>query len=114
MVATDVAARGLDIDDVSHVINFDLPEESENYIHRVGRTARMGKSGEALSLVSPQERESLGKIERTLGTKLERGRIEGFDAPEITPPAPVTIFRSASVRGNAGQNFNGIVFVRVF
>ena len=55
MVATDVAARGLDIPDVSHVINYDLPDESENYIHRIGRTARMGKSGEALSLVTPEE-----------------------------------------------------------
>jgi ATP-dependent RNA helicase RhlE len=93
MVATDIAARGLDIPDVSHVINFDLPDESENYIHRIGRTARMGKSGEALSLVAPEERASLGQIERTLGRQLERAQIAGFDAPEIAPPAPAKVFR---------------------
>ena len=61
LVATDVAARGLDIPDVSHVINFDLPDEPETYIHRIGRTARMGKSGEALSLVTPEERAFAGR-----------------------------------------------------
>ncbi len=94
MVATDVAARGLDIPDVSHVINYDLPDESENYIHRIGRTARMGKSGEALSLVTPEERAALGRLERTLGKQLDREKVTGFDAPEITAPKPVTIFRS--------------------
>ena len=95
MVATDVAARGLDIPDVSHVINYDLPDESENYIHRIGRTARMGKSGEALSLVTPEERAALGRLERTLGKQLDRETVEGFDAPQITAPKPVTIFRSS-------------------
>jgi len=52
-VATDIAARGLDIDDVSHVVNFDLPAEADNYIHRIGRTGRAGASGTAISLVSP-------------------------------------------------------------
>ena len=94
MVATDVAARGLDIPDVSHVINYDLPDESENYIHRIGRTARMGKSGEAFSLVTPEERAMLGRLERTLGKELERETVEGFEAPQITAPKPVTLFRS--------------------
>ena len=95
MVATDVAARGLDIPDVSHVINYDLPDESENYIHRIGRTARMGKSGEALSLVTPEERATLGRLERTLGKQLDRETVEGFEAPQITAPKPVTLFRSS-------------------
>jgi ATP-dependent RNA helicase RhlE len=95
MVATDLAARGLDIPDVSHVINFDLPDEVENYIHRIGRTARMGKSGEALSLVTPEERALLGKIERTLGREIERESIEGFEDLEISAPAPIKLFRSA-------------------
>ena len=94
MVATDVAARGLDIPDVSHVINYDLPDESENYIHRIGRTARMGKAGEALSLVTPEERQALGRLERTLGKQLDRETVSGFEALEITAPKPVTIFRS--------------------
>jgi ATP-dependent RNA helicase RhlE len=95
MVATDVAARGLDIPDVSHVINYDLPDEAENYIHRIGRTARMGKSGEALSLVTPEERATLGRLERTLGKQLDRETVEGFEAPQITAPKPVTLFRSS-------------------
>ncbi len=63
LVATDVAARGLDIDDISHVINFDIPENPEAYIHRIGRTARAGKSGVAITLVTPSERSRLRKIE---------------------------------------------------
>ncbi len=103
MVATDVAARGLDIPDVSHVINFDLPDASESYIHRIGRTARMGKAGAAMSLVTPEERASLGQIERILGKKLDRESVPGFDAPEITAPKPVTIFRSSRMRSRSSR-----------
>lgn len=104
MVATDVAARGLDIPDVSHVINFDLPDAAEGYIHRIGRTARMGKAGEAVSLVSPEERQSLALIERILGKKLERENVAGFEALEIVAPKPVTIFRSSSMRNRPSRN----------
>jgi ATP-dependent RNA helicase RhlE len=83
LVATDVAARGLDIPDVSHVVNFDLPEESETYIHRIGRTARMGKSGQALSLVMPEEGAYLRGIERKLGVSLKRGSMAGFNVPQV-------------------------------
>jgi ATP-dependent RNA helicase RhlE len=101
MVATDVAARGLDIPGVSHVINYDLPEDAESYIHRIGRTARMGREGEAISLVTPQERAALGQIERTLGEELQRQRIEGFDAPDVKAPRPVMLFSSSGVRSRA-------------
>ena len=104
LVATDIAARGLDIPDVSHIINFDLPDVSDTYIHRIGRTARMGKPGQALSLVAPEERMSLSDIERTLGKKLEREKVEGFEAPEIAPRKPVTIFRSSSMRRHSVSN----------
>lgn len=64
LVATDVAARGLDIDDISHVFNFDLPQDAEIYVHRVGRTGRAGKTGVALTLLTPKEQWRLRKIEQ--------------------------------------------------
>ena len=67
LVATDVAARGLDVDDISHVINYDLPVEAETYIHRIGRTARAGASGDAISFCCAEERSYLSDIERLLG-----------------------------------------------
>lgn len=70
LVATDIASRGLDIDDVSHVINYDLPEEPETYIHRIGRTARAGDDGTAISFCSAEERDDLRGIEKMLGQKI--------------------------------------------
>jgi ATP-dependent RNA helicase RhlE len=100
LVATDVAARGLDITGVSHVINFDMPDEPEAYIHRIGRTARMGRQGHAISLVTPQERDALGRIERTLGITLERERIDGFEQPQITASKPITLFSSNAIHAS--------------
>jgi len=80
LVATDVAARGLDIDKLSHVINFELPGTPEDYIHRIGRTGRAGSKGTAISLVSAHEKELLVNIERLLNTKLELIEVPGFIA----------------------------------
>jgi len=78
LVATDVAARGLDVDRISHVINFDIPYDSETYIHRIGRTGRAGRSGEAILFVAPRERNMLRTIER-----VTRSRIEPMDLPSV-------------------------------
>ena len=78
LVATDVAARGIDVDHVSHVINYEVPASAEDYVHRVGRTARAGRSGSALTLVSPSEEPALGLIERATGVNMERSRLQGF------------------------------------
>ncbi len=75
LVATDVAARGLDIPDVSHIINYDLPLDAESYVHRIGRTGRAGRGGEALTLVTPRERRLLFQIEHAIHRNLERLRL---------------------------------------
>jgi len=77
LVATDIAARGIDVDDVSHVINFDVPNVPEQYVHRIGRTARAGKDGLAISFVASEERPYLRDIERLTGQKVAQ-----LDLPE--------------------------------
>ena len=71
LVATDVAARGLDVERISHVVNYDIPHDTESYIHRIGRTARAGRSGEAILFVAPREKRMLGLIEKATGKKIE-------------------------------------------
>lgn len=87
LVATDVAARGLDIKGLSHVINFDLPMVAEDYIHRIGRTGRGGSTGKAVSLIGPDDWGKLAGIERMLGCKLERDVIPGLE-PQAREPHP--------------------------
>ncbi len=81
LVATDVAARGLDIDDLPLVVNFELPHVPEDYIHRIGRTGRAGASGEAISFVAPEEEKYLAEIERLLKKKVEIEVVDDFVAP---------------------------------
>ncbi len=78
LVATDIAARGIDVDSISHVINYDVPEAPEDYVHRIGRTGRAGKSGRAITLVTPVEELSMRAIERLTGQAVERIHAEGF------------------------------------
>ncbi len=92
LVATDVAARGLDIEELPSVVNFDLPHTPDDYVHRIGRTGRAGKEGEAISLVSPDDHEKLADIEKMLKRRIECLIVEGFSpdgrdaATIISPP----------------------------
>ncbi len=79
LVATDIAARGIDVEGLSHVVNFDVPNVPEDYIHRVGRTARAGQTGDAITFVSPEEMNELRAIERAVAKVLPRKTLEGFD-----------------------------------
>ncbi len=79
LIATDIAARGLDIEGISHVVNFDVPRNAEDYIHRIGRTGRAEATGDAVTLVAFDEEEFLDRIEQHIGAKLERRRYKDFD-----------------------------------
>ena len=79
MVATNIAARGLDVRHITHVVNYDVPGAPEEYVHRIGRTGRAGDSGDSLVLVSPEENGLLARIERQLGQRLPRQHVEDFD-----------------------------------
>jgi ATP-dependent RNA helicase RhlE len=96
LVATDVAARGLDIDDLPHVINYELPSVAEDYIHRIGRTGRAGKMGNATSLVAPEEAPRLADIEKLVKRAIERVEITGFATGDSAARAP----REVSNRGH--------------
>jgi ATP-dependent RNA helicase RhlE len=95
LCASDIAARGLDIDDVSHVVNYEIPNEPETYVHRIGRTGRATKSGEALSFVSPEERGFMRAIEKTISRSVPMDRshpfhVEGGPSRDAAAPAPRT------------------------
>jgi ATP-dependent RNA helicase RhlE len=88
LVATDVAARGIDVDGLTHVVNFDMPNSPEDYVHRIGRTGRAGASGEAISLVSGEERDQLKDIERLLGRTLSAATVEGYEPTQRSAARP--------------------------
>lgn len=106
LVATDIAARGLDIPLLPHVINFELPNIPEDYVHRIGRTGRAGASGEAISLVCGEEREYLKSIEKLLGEKMSAGSIEGYE-PSKEDLESEPIKGKAQKRGSGGGKSGG-------
>ncbi|MEK7795065.1 MAG: DEAD/DEAH box helicase [Candidatus Hydrogenedentota bacterium] len=105
LVATDVAARGLDIDGVSHVFNYDIPPTADDYIHRIGRTARAKAEGAAITFAAPSEHKALETIERALGHNIER--VEWEDAPSLLslykPEAATPAARAARRRSGPGR-----------
>ena len=90
LVATDIAARGLDIERLPHVVNFELPQVPEDYVHRIGRTGRAGSNGVALSLVSAEEQKQLKDIQKLLKKPIPTASVPGFEATEKAPPANET------------------------
>ncbi|AYG46991.1 DEAD/DEAH box helicase [Pseudomonas sp. Leaf58] len=116
LVATDIAARGLDIDQLPHVVNFELPNVEEDYVHRIGRTGRAGRSGEAISLVAPDEEKLLKSIERVTKQKIADGDLMGFDASQVEAEKPEVRERpqnngrggrNQQPRGEGGKDANG-------
>jgi len=116
LVATDIAARGIDVDSISHVINFDVPDAAEDYIHRIGRTGRAGNEGKALTLLTPVDELSMRAIEKLTGQKVERIVVPGFGGvmPVTEKPSPGRSlgrsrggggFRSFSPRRSSGRRF---------
>jgi len=87
LVATDIVSRGIDVTGISHIINYDIPEDPENYVHRIGRTGRMGKDGIAITFVTPDQGKELTSIEILTNTILEHDRIDGFEAFARRAPA---------------------------
>ncbi|KHA74249.1 DEAD/DEAH box helicase [Pseudomonas chlororaphis] len=112
LVATDIAARGLDIDQLPHVVNFELPNVDEDYVHRIGRTGRAGRSGEAISLVAPDEEKLLKSIERMTKQKIADGDLMGFDSSTIEAEKPEVrerpdVRNPRNPRGPRGDGPNG-------
>jgi ATP-dependent RNA helicase RhlE len=117
LVATDVVARGIDIDDVSHVINYDLPNTPEDYVHRIGRTARAGRSGTAVSLLSPEEHETLREIENKIGAVLDTHDADGFaythhryvpNSERNIRQAPRTVYSGGVMSRRGGSRRSGM------
>jgi ATP-dependent RNA helicase RhlE len=92
LVATDIAARGIDVEGISHVVNYDFPRHPEDYVHRIGRTGRAQAIGIALSFATPEDRSVLHSLERFIGRGIIRKRADGFDyrAPTLLKSAPLT------------------------
>ncbi|MCK5189114.1 MAG: ATP-dependent RNA helicase RhlE, partial [Methylococcales bacterium] len=107
LIATDIAARGLDIDQLPHVVNFDLPAVAEDYVHRIGRTGRAGAEGEAISLVTQEEAHLLGAIEKLLNKQIPRVADTGYEPVTLDvakKPKTKSKPNNRNTRANKGKN----------
>jgi len=107
LIATDIAARGIDIDQLPHVVNFDLPAVAEDYVHRIGRTGRAGSEGEAISLVTPEEAHLLGAIEKLLNKQIPRVADTGYEPVSLDlkkKPKAKSKQNNRNIKPNKGNN----------
>jgi ATP-dependent RNA helicase RhlE len=107
LVATDIAARGIDVRKVSHVINYDIPATPEAYIHRIGRTGRAANTGEAFTLITGEDRKIVSAIDQVIGSPIERRTIEGFDyddRPAARPPKRAAVNRRPAARRSRAKS----------
>jgi ATP-dependent RNA helicase RhlE len=107
LIATDIAARGIDIDQLPHVVNYDLPNVPEDYVHRIGRTGRAGATGEAVSLVCVDEHQMLKDIEKLIKQTLPRQVIPGFEPDPNAKAQPIQLRSGAPGHGNRGGRPGG-------
>ncbi len=103
LVATDIAARGIDVDSISHVINYDVPHAPEDYVHRIGRTGRAGNRGRAITLVTPVEELNMRAIERLTGQPVERVVLPGFGGVQQAAPSAAKTFASVRHGSSIGR-----------
>ena len=108
-MATDVAARGLDVDRITHVVNFDIPNDTESYVHRIGRTGRAGRSGEAILFVTPRERRMLRSIEKVTGAKIEEMDLPTVDEVNVSRMAKFSDSITESLENDQMDLFRSLV-----
>ncbi len=108
LVATDVVGRGIDVTNISHVINYDVPEDPEAYVHRIGRTGRIGADGVAIAFVAPEQGKQLTDIECFINREIEQEKIPGFEAvaPRPEPTEPQEPKRSVPVFGRRVKRYS--------
>jgi ATP-dependent RNA helicase RhlE len=106
MVATDIAARGLDVLSISHVVNYDMPDCADSYTHRIGRTGRVEQKGEALTFITPEDSQMVRDLEKLLGKTVERRVLEGFDYKKPAPTLRGSRVRQAEVKSAQDRGAN--------
>jgi ATP-dependent RNA helicase RhlE len=107
LVATDIAARGIDVSEISHVINFDMPDTVDAYTHRIGRTGRAHRTGEAYTFVEPEQEPMVREIEKVIGARIERRRLSGFDYEGFVPKSRPQRNRSNQPRRTQSRRRRG-------